>query len=111
MLTQKRLTIHLTLLPLTVSDLLVPLETRDGPEVIFQARILKKMADGCEVPLLGMTAHKIEQAAVADDLDAARSLIPELDQHLRQALLIIARAKDQWAREGPMSLNSLTLDP
>jgi hypothetical protein len=51
------------------------------------------MAVECEFPLLGMTLLKIEQAAVADDLDAALSFVPELNEHLRVALASMSRSE------------------
>ena len=84
--TRKITAAHLSTLSFTVSDLLVGLECVDAPEVVHEARILEKLADECAVSPLGMTALKIELAATVGDLDAVQSIIPELKEHLQQAL-------------------------
>lgn len=78
-----------------VSDLLVGLECLDAPELLFQALILRDQAEEYDVPMLMESAHKMEQAAIAGDFDAARSLLPELDHNLRQALASMRQ------KEGP----------
>ena len=77
----------------TVSDLLVGLNSSDGPEVIFQGSVLKKQADQWDVSGLRETALKIEQAASAGDLEAARLLVPELQHNLQQALILMQAGK------------------
>jgi HPt (histidine-containing phosphotransfer) domain-containing protein len=86
MLSKVFLAAQLTALPLTVSDLLVGLESDDTKEVIHQAHILKKQATVCEALLLQNTAQKIGQTATVSGLAAVRVLVPQLQQHLQQAL-------------------------
>lgn len=79
---------QLIVLPLTVSDLLVGLESDDTKEVIHQARILINQANECEAAttLLRNTVHEIEQTAISGNLTAVRSFVPKLHHHLQQAL-------------------------
>ena len=93
MLTREALDAHLTALPLTVSDLMVGLESDDAREVIYQASNLKGKADACEVPVLGDTAQKIMKTAADKGLDAVRSLVPQLHQHLEQALQLMRQSQ------------------
>jgi HPt (histidine-containing phosphotransfer) domain-containing protein len=67
-----------------ISDLQVGLQSDDATEVAYEARILKRMSEECEVQKLAMTADKIEQAAVVCDFAAVRSLLPELVEHFSQ---------------------------
>jgi len=93
MLSKELLDHQLTALPLTVSDLLVGLESDDTREVIYQAANLKGKADTCEVPVLRDTAQEIMKTAADKGLDAVRSLIPQLQQHLEQALQLMRQSK------------------
>lgn len=86
MLSKELLADQLIALPLTVSDLLVGLESSDTREVIHQAEILRAKAKVCELPLLHDTAQKIMKTAVDKGLETVQSLVPQLHQHLEQAL-------------------------
>lgn len=77
---------HMISLSNYVSDLLVAMDCLDAPELLHQAHILMGQAEKYGAPMLRGTAHKMERAAIAVDFDAARSLLPELNQNLRQAL-------------------------
>jgi len=89
MLSKELLADQLIKLPLTVSDLMVGLESDDTREVIYQASNLKGKADTCEVPVLGDIAQKIMKTASEEGLDAVRLLVPQLRQHLEQVLQLV----------------------
>ncbi len=93
MLSKELLADQLTALPLTVSDLMVGLESDDTREVIYQASNLKGKADACEIPMLGDTAQEIMKTASEKGLDAVRSLVPQLHQHLEQALQLMRQSQ------------------
>lgn len=82
MLTQFNIDARMAALSSTTSDLLVGLKCLDAPEVARMAGILKDHAKEYEASLLEQIAQRIELSAVADDLDAVRLLIPELDKNL-----------------------------
>jgi magnesium-transporting ATPase (P-type) len=90
MLSEDAVSYYQQMLPDTVSDLMVALTTSDAPEVLYQGSILKDLTAECQAAVLWETAHKIEQAATSGELDIARTLVPELQQHLRQALATLA---------------------
>ena len=87
---------YLRLLSGTVSDLQTGLQGLDATEIIYEARILKRISDECEAAKLGETALKIERAAVVGDLDAVQAYLPELHRHLQQTLETMSQsaAKD-----------------
>ena len=70
------------LVPDTISDLMVGIKSLDAPEVVYEARLLKKLADECEASMLRSTAEKIEHAAAANDLNAVLLFVPELTEFL-----------------------------
>ena len=75
----------LTHLSHTVSDLLVALGTSDTSEIIIQVQNICKQADECGAVMLRETALNIRQATISGEFDIARSLIPELNEHLQAA--------------------------
>lgn len=93
MLSKELLAYQLIALPLTVSDLMVGLESDDAREVIYQAAILRDKAEECGLPLLYDTAQKIMKTAVDKGLETVHSLVPQLHRHLEQALLCMGQSQ------------------
>lgn len=94
MLTVKTVDEHILELSHTASDLLVGLQCLDTPEVRREAMLLKEQANKYGAVQLAITAHNIELAATAENLDAARLLIPELQSNLQQAQTPVA--EEAW---------------
>jgi len=90
-------TAALTVLPHTVSDLLVALGTSDSAEILIQVQNINNQADACEAVMLRETALKIRQAALTGNFDVARSFITELNEHLHEALASMSRSEVRTA--------------
>jgi len=71
-------------MPIKLADLAKALETGDQDTVVRVAHTIKGLAANSGAQLLRDTAFAMEQAAVNGNLEAARILLPELEQRFRQ---------------------------